>query len=282
MNHRSFQMSVLLTLIIVISLALSGCTGGDQVAGVQVTPSATAAPTNTPEPTNTATLIPTDTPTATPTVVPTATVDRKATQAAKATATQAAIDELVNVDLVKYGIDPALGHVQWIMEEPMVLAGEEYATSWYQEIEEIGVVKDFVFQTEITWDTSGGLSGCGYFFRAPEDWDLQTGDFYSLELMRLQYDPRWYIIYWKDGQGQYAMPNSAGTSSASIEDEKMSKNILTLQAQGQTFTVFINGVKQQVVENSKIVEGGIALLVSQESGTSYCEFDKGWLWVYDN
>lgn len=279
-DHRSFHISLLLAVVIVLSLVLAGCSGGKQVAGVEAT--ATSAPTNTPAPTNTATAVPTDTPTSTPTVVPTATIDRKATQAAKATATQAAINEMVNGELTKYGIDPTLGHVAWVMEEPVILAGDQYATSFYQEIEEIGVVKDFVFQTEITWDTSSGLAGCGYIFRAPDDWDLEIGNFYILDIMRLQYNPLWYISYFEDGYWQYALPSRQGMPSSSIEDEKMSKNILTLQAQGSTFTIFINGVKQQVVENNKVVEGGIALQVSQESGTSYCEFDKGWLWVFDN
>lgn len=281
MNYRTFRLPVLLSLIVILSLALAGCSGGKQVAGVEATPTA-VPPTHTPAPTNTATEVPTETPTATPTIVPTATVDRKATQAAKATATQAAIDELVNADLFKYGIDPTLGHVAWIMDEPVILAGDQYATSFYEEIEDIGVVKDFVFQSEIIWDTSGGLSGCGYIFRAPEDWDLQNGNFYTLNIMRLQYNPLWYMSYYEYGYWQYALPSSQGMASSAIEDEKMSKNTLTLQAQGQTFTVFINGVKQQVIENSKLVEGGIAFTMDQESGTSYCEFDKGWLWVFDN
>lgn len=281
MNHRTFRMLVMLCLFVILNLALAGCSSGKQVAGVEATPTA-VPPTNTPAPTNTATTAPTETSTSTPTVVPTATIDRKATQAAKATATQAAIDERVNADLVKYEIDPSLGHVEWVMDDPLIMANEDYAMSWYQDIEEIGVVKDFVFQTEITWDTSGGLAGCGYFFRAPDDWDLEIGNFYSLEMIRLQYDPRWYIIYYEDGRAQYGLPSSNGRSSAAIEDEKMSKNILTLHAKGSTFTVYINGEKQQVVENNKVVEGGIALLVTQNSGTSYCEFDKGWLWVYDN
>jgi hypothetical protein len=167
------------------------------------------------------------------------------------------------------------------MDQPWELDGGGYAMGWYQPIEELGVLKDFVLQTKVTWDTSGGLAGCAYIFRAPEDWDLETSSYYDLAIVRLQYNPVWLIDYFEDGFFKYSVPSGNGVPSASINDEKMSQNVLTLDAHGDTFTIYINGVKQQVVQNNKITEGRLALEVIQNSGTSYCRFEDGWVWEYD-
>jgi len=50
---------------------------------------------------------------------------------------------------------------------------------------------------------------------------------------------------------------------------------------GDKFTVYINGVKERTVENNKIAEGRLAFEVVQDSGTSYCLFENGWVWEYD-
>lgn len=277
--------SYLLPVVLILSFLLTAC-GGGQVAGVSTTaPTETPspAPTDTPVPTATLTPTPTETPTETPTPTATftATPDRKATQAAKQTATQAAVDAIVNADLEKYGIDPSLGKVTWVMDKPVELDGTGYATNWFIPIEDIGLLTNFVFQTEILWDTSGGLSGCGYIFRGREDMDLQIGDFYDLHMIRLQFNPLWFIEYWKDGRWQYSLPSNRGVSSKNIQDGKMTTNVLTIDANGDQLTVFINGVKERTIENNKISEGRLAYLVVQESGTSYCLFDKGWLWEYN-
>ena len=189
---------------------------------------------------------------------------------------------MVNADLTKYGIDPTLGHVAWVMKEPVILDGSGYAMGFFEPIKELGVVKDFVVQSEVTWDTSGGLSGCGYVFRAPDDWDMKIGDFYTYEMIRLQYSPTWFINYFKDGRWNYALPNRDGVSSANILDTKLSKNLVTLDVHGDSFTLYINGVKERTIQNNKITEGGLAFEVTQEFGTSYCKFENGWVWEYDN
>jgi len=188
---------------------------------------------------------------------------------------------MVNAELVKYGIDPALGHVAWVMKDPYELDGGGYATGWFRPIQELGVLKDFVVQSEITWDTSGGLAGCAYIFRGPDDWDVKIGDLYDLSIIRLQFAPVWMIDYFKDGRWEYTLPGMAGVTSSNIEDEKMSKNILTLDARGPMFTVYLNGVKERTIENGKITEGRLAFEVVQNSGTSYCKFENGWVWEYD-
>jgi hypothetical protein len=277
--HKLFH---LMSLAVALSILLAGC-AGQQVAGVATLAPPSPVPTDTPErtATRTPTPAPTDTPVPTATRTPTATPNRTATQAVKQTATQAAVDARVSAELEKLGLDPSLGHVTWVMEQPYELDGSGYATGWYQSIEELGVLKDFVVQTEITWDTSGALAGCGYIFRGPEDWDTDIGDFYEFEIIRLQFAPAWFIHYFKDGRWEYALPGQNGVSSANLEDEKFNRNVVTLDVRGDTFTVYINGVKERSIQNNKIGEGRLAFVVVQNSGTSYCKFEKGWVWAYD-
>lgn len=282
---RYSKMVKMLALISMLSIIFTGC-NNSKVAGVS-----TEAPTQPPPPTATSTAVPptstvtpvppTDTPVPTATKVPTATPDLKATLAAQATSTQEAINQMVAADLVKYGVDPKAGHVAWVMEDPAILDGSGYAQGFFNQIEDLGVVTDFVIQSEITWKTSGGLSGCGYIFRGPEDWDVSTSDFYILILLRLQGSPRWMIDYFKKGLWQYSFPNAAGVRSTHINDQNENKNLVTLIAQGSTYTVYINGEKEQVAENNRIGEGRIAFTVYQNSGTSFCQFENGWVWVYD-
>jgi len=101
-------------------------------------------------------------------------------------------------------------------------------------------------------------------------------------MIRLQYSPTWFIDYFKDGRWTYTLPNRQGISSANILDTKLSKNLVTLDVHGDSFTLYINGVKERTIQNNKITEGGLAFEVTQESGTSYCKFENGWVWAYDN
>lgn len=277
-NRSSSYFLMFVSLILALSLVLGGCAPQQAPAD---TPTPSPAPTDTPQPTSTFTPVPTETPTATPTVTRTATPDRKATQAARQTATQEAANEMVAKELEKLGIDPSLGHVSWVMKEPVELDGGGYSMGWFNPILEVGVLKDFVIQSEVTWNTSGALAGCAYLFRAPEDWDMKTGDSYDLVMLRNKYDPVWSIDYFKDGRWEYSLPSFEGVHSANINDEEFSKNVLTLDARGENFTIYINGVKERTIQNNKITEGSIAFEVVQNSGSSYCMFENGWIWEYD-
>lgn len=276
--------SWLLSLAVAFSMVLTSC-GGSLAAQAPTEPPPSPVPSDTPAPTRTSTSTPTPTetplPTATATRTPTATPNRAATKAARETATQASIDVMVNAELEKLGIDPSLGHVVWVMDESYELDGGGYAMGWFQPIKELGVLKDFVIQSEITWNTSGGLAGCAYIFRAPEDWDMKVGNFYELLLVRVKYAPVWLFEYYENGRYKYGFPTGKGIVSDNIEDENWSKNVVALEVHGNNFTPYINGVKERTVTNDKVSEGRLAFEVVQNSGTSYCLFQKGWVWVYD-
>jgi hypothetical protein len=284
MNKKHSYLPVLLVMVLILSSVLTGCSSKPQTqvaAAATEAPSSTPVPSDTPVPTSTNTPVPTDTPTAVPTATRTATPNRTATQAVKLTATQAANEVMVGKELAKYNIDPSLGHVAWVMDDPVELDGSGYAQGFFRPIKELGVVKDFVMQSDVIWTTSGALAGCAYIFRGPEDWDVEIGDFYELATFRMAGAPTWLIDYYEAGRWKYSLPGGRGVQSANLEDDKMAKNVLTIDARGDTFTVYINGVKERAIENNKIAEGRIAFEVIQNSGSSYCKFSNAWVWVYD-
>lgn len=268
--------------LLVLALLFTGC--GPSAAAPA--PSATPAPTKAPA-TPTSTVTPTPLPSHTPTQTRTPTPDLKATVFAKNAASQTAIAkqdqarlEQIDADLKTMGIDPGKGSLVWTLRTPVELDGTGYATGYFKPITGVDVVKDFVIQTDVTWNTSGALSGCGLLFRAPDDFDVKIGDFYIFDMLRVQYAPAWVIGYYKDGRYEYSLPGLSGVTSDNIEDENDTQNTVTLDVRGDTFTVYINGVKERSIQNNKIAEGRVAFEVTQESGTSYCKFENAWLWEY--
>ena len=108
------------------------------------------------------------------------TVEAQQTQdAASAQETRAAADALSAEDtaateqvtapifaqLPAYGVDPNQGRVAWV-HPPETLEISGYLQYDYKNRFAGTVATDFVVSADITWDTSGGLAGCGFALRA--------------------------------------------------------------------------------------------------------------------
>ena len=52
-------------------------------------------------------------------------------------------------------------------------------------------------------------------------------------------------------------------------------------AQNDQFRLFVNGQLTEVVSDSDLQAGIVALAALSESGTSKCTFSNGWLWLLD-
>ncbi len=232
----------------------------------------TPTPTLTPTPSPTSTHTPSPTPTLTPTLTPTATVDYEATQHAKASATMDARMADIGPRLKELGFDPQSGSLAWYGDKPISLSVRSY-NSFNPEVIIEEPIADFILHTGIVWDSTSGLAGCGIIFRSEDD--LQDGAKYQLEILRLQNAPAWGMYYVKFNTLQAEM---GFDFTNYINDGKDSKNTIDLIAQGGTFTVYINGEKIRTVENAKLQTGRIAVMAYQESGTTVCTFDDGWVW----
>lgn len=181
-----------IALALVFGLLQTGCG-----LGLVATPTETPAPTHTPAPTSTpeptATPVPTDTPVPTPTTTP----DVTATAAARATA--AMEDKIAKIapELEKLGIAPDSGSLVWQADDPISMTVTTYMEKTHYQITD-DPVSDFVLFTDVTWNSSSGLAGCGLIFRADDDFDV--GGQYAFLIMRLQAAPAWDIEYYKWGQ----------------------------------------------------------------------------------
>jgi hypothetical protein len=268
--RRSARVVAGIAVLVLFQLACS-------VSSLQA-PTATPTATNTPEPTATqvpptatATLTPTATATATP--VPTATPNRTATKEAALTSTAQVQLSYITPFLDKYGYKSDSGEVAYFKPDEEMIQTTDYGTITYNFLDKESY-KDFILQSEVTWNTSGGLAGCGFLFRS--DRDLETGAFFDFLIVRLQYDPRYWSRYIKYNTIQAFM--GRGSSSA-INDTQDSTNVLTIVAQRDHLVYYINGKK--VIDNnySQITEGGIAFMANQESGTTTCTFKNTWIWA---
>ncbi len=237
-----------------------------------VAPSATLLPTDTPTLEPTTTPLPTDT----PTLEPTATPDLTATAAIKATQAAEEAMAIVSKDLDLVGMNSDDGKLVWFSPEAVTMKVTSYGSLKYQLIDPDLVVQDFVYQTEVTWESSGGLAACGLIFRAEED--IDRGAQYRFGAIRLSGLPMWNVYRIEYNTLQDDMSAKYPFSSA-INQKQGGTNIYTLIAQGNKFTFYANGDRLGTVFNSKISEGRIGYFTSQESGETSCTFENTWLFV---
>ena len=252
-----------------------------RLLAAQPTPTSTLPPSKTPSPspsatptlTNTATL--TLTPSSTPTPTRTPTPHFAATSAARLT--QFAATALVDIlyDLEDYDLSGEDGYLNWVATTPITLTVDTYGENQFHMIDPKLVVGDFVFQTDVTWNSTGGLAGCGYLLRASRS--LSRGSFYEFFTIRLSGLPLWYASYWDEGiLGKLLTPNYP--TSLAIRQKDGSTNRLAVVAKADKFTFYANGNRLGSVSDSSLEEGRLAVFVQQESGETTCVFDHSWVW----
>lgn len=273
--HSRYAICAPAFLLLLVSLA---CRAVSAQPAPTATHIPTASSTRRPSPTTTptATHTPTPQPTSTPTVTRTPRPDYAATSAAGST--HAAETAMVDItkDLKGYGLTTDEGYLVWLSTVPITLTVDTYGAMDTYMIDPRLVVKDFVFQTEVSWKSSGGLAGCGYMFRT--DRSLSRGDFYDFVAIRLSGLPLWWASYWKEGSLERMLsPNYA--TSAAIRQKYGSTNTFAVVAIGDHLTFYANGDRLKTILNDKLSEGRIAYQVQQESGETTCLFKNGWVWV---
>jgi hypothetical protein len=271
-----FSAYLRLALSLFVILSFTGC----NPISFFLQPSPTATNTPVPSPTLTATSTLTPTATTRPTSTPrpateTPTPNPTATERAKLRSTLEAALARVSPEMDKVGLNASDGHIEWLNPDPYTLKVSSYGESQVTRFGE-KILKDFVLHTEITWNSTSGLAGCGVIFHADDD--FQNGGQYDFVLMRLQFQPRWDIEYWKFGRWQTTLTGSLLPSNV-INDEPLSTNKVTLVVKGDEFIPYVNGEKLQVVTSDKQPEGYLAFHAWQESGESSCQFSNSWLWA---
>jgi len=267
-----------------IAVILVGLTLACRVVSPTPSPSATPRPSPTSTTPLTATPLPTERPsptsepsrTTTPTVTRTPRPDYAATSEAKST--QFAATAMVDIikDLDRYNVTTQNGYLAWVSTLPYTMTVDTHGASEIQMLDPKLIVKDFVFQTDVTWTSTGGLAGCGYIFRA--DRSLSRGSFYEFLAIRLSGLPIWWLTYWEDGNPKVDLSPPSATSAA-IKQKYNSTNTYAVIALGDRMTLFVNGKRLGSYSNNKLEEGRLAFQVAQESGETTCIFKNGWVWA---
>lgn len=263
---RAWQIAAAVVFLALVQMACG-------LAAPQPTP--TPAPTDTPAPTATETPLPTETATPTPTITPTrtATPNKTATAAVNATATAEAQTALVLPVLEELGFTDPPGKLAFYETAPITLKVDQY-WSYHPVFVDDNVYGDFVMQSDVVWDSTSGLAGCGVIFRAEDD--LHDGANYEFDLMRLDGAPVWYLGYNKF----HTVQNDLGQDfSSQINDKPNSQNTVTLVMQGANMQFYINGKRVHYLDYNKLTEGRIAVISWQESGKTVCTFSNTWVWA---
>ena len=275
-----------LAVIIALVLFLSSCSSSSQAAEIETTSepqvaTATSKPTSTPEPTSTP--VPTSTttpkPTETPAATPTATPDLQATAAAREAEMMA--EQLVGIksEIEGIGYSTDTGELGWLQVEPVEILVDDYMITRIQEFGDSLTAKDFILKTDITWESTSGLAGCGLIFRSERN--FKQGAQYELAFLRLSGLPVWFIMYADDGE--YLKDVTGTLTAGAIDQEQGSTNTYILVAEEGKFTLFINDLRigsYYDYANSRL-EGEFAFTGWQESGETSCEFSNTWVWLLE-
>ena len=277
MNKHNFYQIVW---IIGLAWLLSGCAAApaDPVettmpvppSATPVPPTATAIP-----PTTTSTLEPTATPEPTATATPT--LDKTATAQAEATQTAEIVIAEINKELEAVGLSTENGQLLWAQDEPAEIALDSYGQTLYDPFGGDQSASDFVLKTDVTWESTGGLAICGFFFRS--DKSFEEGKQYQYRMLRLSGLPAWAISYYQNGQ--FSKDISQVRTNSSINQEQGSTNKLLLIAEGEMFTLYINDVRVGTFYDysKNKLDGYFAFLATHESGDTTCTFADTWVWA---
>jgi hypothetical protein len=258
---------------VMVMLLLTACGAPQPTSTPTSMPTETSLPTETPLPTATATPIPTSTPTLTSTATP----DLTGTAAVEATQTIAAVLEEIDAELQEIGYSTEEGSLAWVGEAAEEITITAYNTHDWIPLASGQNYSDFILKADVTWESTGGLAICGFWFRGESD--DEDAPHYKFQTIRLSGLPLWDVEYWKyNGFVSNITPGGYAISTPHLDQEQGSTNTYILVAKGTMLTVYANGHRLGQVTISTLREGVITFYNWQESGETTCTFDNAWVW----
>ncbi len=261
------------TLVLLSALFLSACGGTSQPteAPVEVPPTNTSAPTATPPPTATETPIPTATPTSTPDLAATAAVE----STAQAESVLAELDKVLGDSEIAYKD----GRLIWQQTDKIdIRMTGPQASDNFRELEGSPTAGNFIFRSKVTWNANGIII-CGTIFRSEAD--LDVGQQYQFYFYRLSGLPAYFIDLYEGGAYKKTLTDARFSDQLDVSNDGV--NDFMLVAQGEQFTIYLNGVRQgRYFDYSKTrSNGAFAFLAWQQSGDGRCTFEDSWVWSLD-
>jgi hypothetical protein len=160
--------------------------------------------------------------------------DRDETKLATAT-----IAAPIVAELPTYGLDASSGKVGWI-HDPLSLEISGYQQFAYGNDFMNVTAKDFVWASDITWDTQYGDSGCGFMFRS--DGDKQKPNQYMIIISRFA-NGRLVFTAIADGEIANIREFYPKDEDRSFQWQNGTTNRIAIVARGNMIEVYTNGVK---------------------------------------
>jgi len=138
--------------------------------------------------------------------------------------------------LPKYGVDPSEGHIGWI-HPPVSLDASGYRQFEYINYYIGTLAKDFVISADITWNTVGSISGCGFVMRS--DGNTDALDQYVAVITRVA-SGHFIFSTMSDGEVVTGRDIYARYKDKSFRWENDTTNRLTIVGRGNHFWIYTN------------------------------------------
>lgn len=140
-------------------------------------------------------------------------------------------------ELPKYGVDPSEGRIGWV-HPPVSLDASGYHHFEYINYFLGTLAQDFVISADITWDTVGSTSGCGFVLRS--DGNKDALDQYVAIITRVA-SGHFLFSTMSDGEVVTGRDIYARYKDKSFQWENNTTNRLTVVGRGNHFWVYTNG-----------------------------------------
>ena len=152
------------------------------------------------------------------------------------TATAAAFAPIL-AELPNYGVDPSEGKLGWV-HPPVTMDASGYHQFEYVNYYLGTLAKDFVVSADITWNTVGSTSGCGFVLRS--DGNTAALDQYVAIITRVA-SGHFLFATMDDGEVVTGRDIYARYKDKTFDWSNESTNRLTIVARGSRFWVYTNG-----------------------------------------
>ncbi|MBI2331937.1 MAG: hypothetical protein HYU84_07250 [Chloroflexi bacterium] len=151
------------------------------------------------------------------------------------TATAAAFAPIL-AELPKYGVDPSEGNMAWV-HQPVSLDASGYHHFEYVNNFIGTLAQDFVISSDITWNTVGSTSGCGFVLRS--DGNENALDQYVAIITRVA-SGHFLFATMSDGEVVTGRDMYARYKDKTFRWENDTTNRLTIVGRGNHFWVYTN------------------------------------------
>ncbi|MEN9563954.1 MAG: hypothetical protein RIR73_2198 [Chloroflexota bacterium] len=138
--------------------------------------------------------------------------------------------------LPKYGVDPSEGQIGWV-HPPVSMDASGYHHFEYVNYYLGTLAQDFVISADITWDTVGSTSGCGFVLRS--NGQENALDQYVAIITRVA-SGHFLFSTMSDGEIVTGKDIYARYSDKSFKWENLTTNRLTIVGRGNRFWVYTN------------------------------------------